>query len=140
MNKKRISGDLLQFIKFGIVGISNTLISYILNIGTILILYSAKVNWDIYAGNVVAFILSVLWSFYWNSKYVFKSENCENRVWWKSLLKTYVSYAVSGLVLANILSWLWVDMLDISKFIAPLINLIITVPINFALNKYWAFQ
>ena len=27
-----------------------------------------------------------------------------------------------------------------SKFIAPLINLIISVPVNFIMNKMWAFK
>ena len=58
----------------------------------------------------------------------------------KALLKTYISYGVTGIVLNNILSFLWIDVLGISKLIAPMINLIFSVPINFLLNKYWAFK
>ena len=56
------------------------------------------------------------------------------------MLKTYLSYAVTGLLLACIMSWLWVDVLNVSKLIAPLLNLVISVPVNFILNKLWAFK
>lgn len=131
---------LVQFVKFGIVGISNTLISYVLNILVLLSLNSFDVGWDYIAGNLVAFFLSVLWSFYWNNKYVFTLEEGKKRSIGKALLKTYVSYSVTGIVLTNILSYVWIDVLDISKYIAPLINLVVSVPMNFIINKFWAFK
>ena len=96
-------------------------------------------SWDYLAGNVISFVISVAWSFYWNNKLVFTKKEGEVRVWWKALLKTYASYAFSGLILSSILSWIWIKVLGVSSFIAPLINLIVTVPINFLMNKFWAF-
>ena len=132
--------SLVQFIKFGIVGVSNTLISYILNILVLMALSSFHVHWDYIVGNLVAFFLSVLWSFYWNNKYVFTLEEGKTRSIGKALLKTYISYSITGIFLTNILSYVWIDMLNISKYIAPLINLIISVPLNFIINKFWAFK
>jgi len=34
----------------------------------------------------------------------------------------------------------WVKVLHISEFIAPILNLLISVPLNFVINKYWAFK
>lgn len=130
----------LQFVKFAVVGVSNTLLSYLINVSVLLLLKPMNVFWDFYAANLVAFILSVLWSFFWNNKYVFTQEQGKQRSIWKALLKTYACYAVSGVFIANILSWLFVSVLGISKFIAPLIGLIISVPLNFILNKFWAFK
>ena len=56
-----------------------------------------------------------------------------------ALFKTYVSYGFTGLILNNILSVLWVSVLHISKMLAPIINLVISIPINFFMNKLWAF-
>lgn len=56
------------------------------------------------------------------------------------LLKTYAAYALTGILLNNILSWLWIERFDISKYVAPLINLIISVPLNFVINKLWTFS
>ena len=89
---------------------------------------------------VIAFVLSVLWSFYWNRKYVFNSEDGEAVSWYKALIKTYISYAFTGLFLNTVLSVLWVQILGISKMIAPIVNLLISVPLNFIMNKFWAFK
>lgn len=91
-----------QFIKFGIVGLSNTIISYVLYVGVIFILNPFGLKWDFFVANIVSFVLSVLWSFYWNNKYVFKVESNNERIWWKTLIKTYLSYALTGLVLNNV--------------------------------------
>ena len=132
--------SLVQFIKFGMIGVTNTVISYVLNVLVLLALKPLNVSWDFIAGNMVAFILSVLWSFYWNNRFVFTVQEGQHRSIWKALLKTYVAYGFTGIILNNILSWLWINVLDISKFIAPLINLIISVPVNFIINKMWAFK
>lgn len=131
---------LIQFIKFGIVGVSNTLLSYVINIAVLLILAPFHLSWDYFAANIVAFILSVAWSFFWNNRYVFTVREGEERNIPAALFKTYVSYALTGLFLANVLSYIWVDVTGISKFIAPLLNLVISVPVNFLMNKLWAFK
>ena len=131
---------LIQFVKFGMVGATNTLISYGINVLVLTLLKPLQLPWDYVAGNIIAFILSVLWSFYWNNKYVFTTKEGEKRNLWRALLKTYLSYAFTGIFLTNILSYIWVDVLGISKYVAPLINLIISIPINFLINKLWAFK
>lgn len=130
----------IQFIKFGIVGLSNTIIAYAINVAVLLALKSSNVSWDYYAGNIVSFLLSVLWSFYWNNRFVFTLEEGQTRVIWKSILRTYISYGITGIVLNNILSWIWIEILGVSKYVAPMFNLLISVPINFFINKIWAFS
>lgn len=132
--------SLVQFVKFGIIGVSNTVVSYVINVFVLLVMKPMNVSWDYFVGNVVSFLLSVLWSFYWNNKYVFTLEEGESRSIGKALLKTYVSYGFTGIILNNILSWIWVSVLGISKYIAPIINLLASVPINFFMNKLWAFK
>ena len=133
--------NLIQFIKFGVVGLSNTIISYILYVGALYIFQ--KNNWipkiDYLVAQVIAFVLSVLWSFYWNNKYVFKEEENEKRNLFYALFKTYISYAFTGLFLNSVLSLLWVEVINIPKLVAPIINLLISVPLNFVMNKFWAF-
>ena len=132
----------MQFVKFGVVGVTNTVISYTLNV---LVLFAcAKLHiverYDYILGNTIAFLLSVLWSFYWNSRYVFGLEEGEKRSPWKALLKTYISYGFTGIILSNILSYVWIRVFGISKYLAPLINLVVSIPVNFLMNKLWAFK
>ena len=128
-----------EFLQFGLVGVSNTIISYLLYVVTLLLVSKSGVKFDYIIANIVSWLLSVLWSFYWNNKFVFKKEEGEKRNIWAALFKTYVSYGFTGLILNNILSVLWVSVLHICKMLAPIINLVISIPINFFMNKLWAF-
>lgn len=140
LSEKKLEG-ILQFFKFGIVGLSNTVISYIIYVIALQAFRTMEMSEkiDYLAAQVVAFILSVLWSFYWNNKYVFGDAG-DNRNIVQKLLKTYVSYAFTGLLLNSLLAVLWVQMLGIDKMLAPIINLLVSVPVNFVMNKFWAFK
>ena len=130
---------LTQFVKFGLIGVTNTLISYGIYMLVIWLMKPVNFAYDYIIGSVLGFIISVLWSFYWNNKLVF-TEGSEKRNILKSLLKTYLSYAATGIVLSNILLYVFVDLMGIPKAVAPILGLLITVPLNFILNKYWAFR
>lgn len=138
--KENTLQSLVQFVKFGLVGVTNTAVSYVVNILVLKLLQPYHLSWDYVAGNVAAFLLSVLWSFYWNNKYVFRKGEGQKRNLGKALLKTYVAYGLTGIVLANVLSWVWINVFGISKYVAPLINLVISIPLNFIINKFWAFR
>lgn len=162
-NRKGLAA-LWQFIKFGLVGVSNTAVSYITYT---IVYYGLKGHFEdvaIHLGNILGFILSVLNAFFWQSKFVFKEEEGrEHRVWWQVLLKTYASYAFTGLFLTEVLLYLWLNVLDISRYLEPLVvwlsgfgpnmqakdlavllapflNMVITIPINFIINKFWAYR
>ena len=132
----------VQFIKFGIVGLSNTLLSYLLYVSVLkfLIRFDILHQYHYLLAQLLAFVLSVLWSFYWNNKTVFKLEEDKTRSVWKSLIKTYISYSLTGLWLNSVLLLLWIEICGISEYIAPVINLIFSIPLNFLINKYWAFK
>ena len=148
----------MQFVKFGLVGVLNTLISEGLYV--IIVFFGGHYL----LASLVGFVLSVLNAYYWNSKYVFKEvPDGEKRVWWKALLKTYAAYA-GGYLLNVVLLIFWIDVLKIGNWfewlagifaawgidrldaqtlgeiVAAGINLIITVPLNYVVNKYWAFK
>ena len=133
---------LMQFVKFGIVGLSNTVISYVIYVVTLILFQKNNLipSFDYLAAQVIAFVLSVLWSFYWNNKFVFEKADNEERNIVHALIKTYISYAFTGLFLNSIFSLLWVEVLGIPKIIAPIINLLVSVPLNFVMNKFWAFR
>lgn len=133
---------IMQFIKFGIVGVSNTVISYVIYVVGLLLLQKIHFlpHYDYLFAQIAGFVISVLWSFYWNNKMVFTLEEGKQRSVWKALVKMFVSYSFTGLFLNSFLLLLWVKVLGISEFIAPLINLLVTVPLNFIINKMWAFK
>lgn len=123
----------MQFIKFGMVGALNTFLSY----GIYFLFLKLGVYYIVC--NFIAFVITVFISFLLNRKFVFAKDK-EKGCWWKELLRVYASYAGTSLILSSILLGIQVEFLGIPEEIAPFINLVFTIPINFLLNKFWAFK
>ena len=121
--------SIVQFIKFGIVGVSNTIIALVVYY---LILWLGV---PYLIANTISWIVSVFNAFYWNNRYVF----INNTPWSKALVKTYISYGAS-FVVGSILLIIFVEVCNISDMIAPLLTLLLTIPMNFIMNKYWTFK
>ena len=118
-----------RFIKFAIVGFGNLFVSLI----TYYILIYFSINYQI--ANIGGFITGSLNGYIWNKIWVFKNSK-RNMA---SVLKFYLTF-VSTWLLSALLLYIWVEKLGISDKIAPVINVFITTPINYLLNKYWVFK
>ena len=157
-NSENKGKGLKQPIRFGMVGLFNTFLSM-----AIYNLLYHLFGTSYHFANVMQFIISVFSAYLLQSTFVFQKEESEKRVWWKVLIKTYVSYALTGLVLTEILLTLWIDVIRIENYIgflvelgsrfgvnmtahdmavtvAQIINIFFTVPINFLLNKKWTYR
>ncbi len=152
-----------QFIKFAIVGLSNTIISEAIYV----ILIYFRMHYV--PASFIGFSISTINAFYWNHKYVFsESTHALSAPEAKTpilrlFLRTYLAYLGSYL-LSALLLFFWIDVLHIANKMTPFshffkshgfpgfdntflgealaafLNLLITVPLNFLANKYWAFR
>lgn len=151
---------LIQFVKFGLVGVLNTLVNYVVYAATIAILGTQYYI----LGSVLGFIISVFHAYVWQTLVVFKEEETgEKRVWWQVLIKTFVAYSFTGLILNNLLLIFWIDIVHIENimepvvniagnlgivlnnkeaatYLAPFFNMVVSIPLNFVINKYWAYR
>lgn len=129
---------IIQFIKFGTVGAVNTILSYsITNMCYYILHIHAQIS------NIIAFLITVFISFVLNGKFVFNENKEKDKVkkkWIISILKVYASYSITGLFLTAGLLYLEETIFGIQHYIATLLNLIVTIPLNFILNKFWAFK
>ena len=125
---------IFQFVKLGIVGVSNTAISLIVYY----IIYWINPEWYM-IGNIAGWVISVSNAFFWNNRYVFKSQSEGMRQLLKRIGKTYLSYGATFLMSTAFL-YVEVDILHWSAVICPIINLVLTIPLNFLLNKFWTFH
>ena len=149
--------SLIQFIKFGLVGVSNTAISYgiemlcyyvlfkntkfigILNLLALLGISTDGNNVKIVITTIIAFVVSVSNSYFWNNRYVFGSGKKSFSEHFKTYFKTFACYGITGLILSPIIKIL-LTKISVPFFIASLGALVITIPLNFVLNKFWAFK
>ena len=133
-NKEDLRQLIVQFIKFGLVGVSNTVVSMAVYY---LFLW---IDEDLYmVGSVLGTVLSILNAFIWNDLFVFTGNSRDFKSIMYRLGKTYVSYGGTSL-LSNVLLWLEVTLLNVSKVYAPIVNLLITIPLNYLINKFWTFK
>ena len=133
-NKTDLYKLLWQFFKFGLVGVSNTAVS----LGVYyLVLW---MNPELYMlGSVLGTILSIFNAFIWNDLFVFTGNPKDLKSVMKRLGKTYVSYGGTS-ALSTALLWVEVELLFVSELYAPIINLVITIPLNYLINKFWTFK
>lgn len=149
--------SLIQFIKFGLVGVSNTAISYgiemlcyyvlfkntkfigILNLLALLGISTDGNNVKIVITTIIAFVVSVSNSYFWNNRYVFVSGKKSFSEHFKTYFKTFACYGITGLILSPIIKIL-LTKISVPFFIASLGALVITIPLNFVMNKFWAFK
>lgn len=125
-----LSDDIFRFIKFGLVGVLNTLINWILFI----LLNSFGIYYII--SNVIAYSISTLNSYLWNSKWVFKYSG--DNV--KETSVKFIVLNIIGLTLNTIILYLLVDIVGLNKLIALVITTGIVMILNYFINKLWVFK
>ena len=122
--------DLSRFIKFGLVGVLNTIINWILFI----LLNSMGVYYII--SIIIAYSISTLNSYLWNSKWVFKyTGDNVNQTTFK-----FITLNIIGLVLNTIILFLLVDIIKLPKIIALIIATGVVMILNYFINKLWVFK
>jgi putative flippase GtrA len=119
----------IQFIKFGIVGLGNTLITFIV--------YFILVKLSVYyvIANIIGYIAGVINSFFWNSSWVFKKSKRDLSLLIKFVIVNLITLAITSFIL-----YIGVDKLNMSKYVAQIISTLIGILFNYTLNKLWTFK
>jgi len=122
--------SLIQLIKFGIVGVSNTF----LTAGVIWILMKVFHCSD-YISNFIGYIIGLANSFIWNRKWTFESKTRVSVTVFKFIVTFAISYAVQ---LGNLYALLHLTHID--PYYCQLLSIVVYTGINFILNKYYTFK
>ena len=118
-----------QVIKFGIVGVANTIIGY----GTYLILIAFNVNVQLaMAGN---WVIGSIFSFFLNKYWTFQQKNNDSA----SVIR-FIIVCTFAMLLNIALVTVTVNFLGMEKKIGGLVSMIFVVGINFLGQKFFAFR
>jgi len=120
----------VQFVKFGIVGISNTLITF----AVYTLLLKVFGVWYL-AASAIGFIVGAVNGFLLNRAWTFRGHVGDSF--------TPVRWGIvqsSGLALNEGLLYLWVDGLGINKLIAQALAIVIVTTVTFFVNRAWTFR
>ena len=121
---------LYQAMKFGIVGVLNTLLTLFI-IWICLRLF----HWSDTVSNVVGYGLGVINSFFWNRKWTFAYKGKLSTSFTKFIVVFIVSYLVQLGVLQLLLRYLHTD-----NYYCHLLAMVVYTVINFSLNKIFTFK
>ena len=131
---------IIQFAKFGIVGTSSTIITLVIDNFCYYVVFSAIDNEPLrgWISTLIAFVISVTNSYYWNNKFVFSQGKKTAKQHIYTYLKTFISYGLTGIVINGFIKHLLIGKID--YFLLSFGVIAINVPLNYVLNKFWAFK
>ncbi|MBC5639019.1 MULTISPECIES: GtrA family protein [Clostridia] len=127
---KFINDGVIRFVKFGMVGVINTLVNWI-----IFFILNALGMYYILA-NIIAYILGTVNSYLWNTLWVFKYKD-------KASTETTIKFIILNLIglgLNTGILYVLVDLCNLNKFIGLVITTAIVMIINYIVNKLWVFS
>lgn len=122
---------LMRFVRFGIVGVSGTLIDF-----GVTWLCKEKLHWNKYLSNSIGFILAATNNYTWNRLWTFESQNSE-------IFREYTTFvliALVGLGLNNLIIWLLHEKLHLHFYLSKLIAIGCVMVWNFSMNYVFTFR
>ena len=124
MNKKEI----INYLIFGILTtVVNIVVYWLLN---------TCLNVNYLISNAIAWIMSVLFAYITNRKYVFESKNTSMM---NELMK-FISARLSTGIMDMILMWLLVDILAFNSMVSKIVVNVLVVVLNYILSKVFIFK
>ena len=124
MNKKEV----ISYLIFGILTTLVNIVVYTFCKDVLQIQYLIS--------NAIAWIVSVLFAYFTNRKYVFESHNS---LIINELVK-FIGARVSTGIMDMLLMWLFVDVLSMQSMISKIIVNVVVVILNYIFSKLFIFQ
>lgn len=121
-----------QFFKFLLVGLSNTVV--VLAVYYIVVWLGGTQYYLL--GQTLGYAVGIVNSFFWNSKLVFSHSREAKGL---AFVKMCACYGITYVIQMGLL-YAFVEWLSMTEWLAPVVAIIITTPINFVLNKLFAFK
>ncbi|MFD1736828.1 GtrA family protein [Bacillus salitolerans] len=113
-----------EVIRFIIVGFMNTFNYYVLYL-----LFFHLFGWHYMVSHVLAFIISMIGSFFMNSYFTYKTKPT-----WKKFFQFPLTYVVNITVTSTAI-FLLVEVMKLNETISPLLASVIAIPFTFIISK-----
>lgn len=121
----------IQLIKYGIVGVSNTLISL-----AVIFLLLKVCGMKDGPANLIGYIAGLINSFIWNRKWTFGSRSS----WLSTFIPFIMVFAVCYALQYILLTWLNKNFTAYDNYYNHLMGMVFFTVINFLANKYITFK
>jgi putative flippase GtrA len=118
----------VSVVRFGIVGVSNTVIGYTVFRGAHRVFPAA-------ASQGLSYLVGMLWSYYWNRRWTFRSQSNVT-----AEAVRFFSLQIGFLLLSASLLGLLVDRLGQNPSLSWFGTAVLITLLNFTLSRFWAFR
>lgn len=151
MEKKEIRTTMVQLIKYGIVGVSNSLITLI-----VIFLFNSVLNLSLLLADVVGYVAGVINSFIWNKQWVFKTHDtklvkemslfvtgfliCFGLQFITLLIITKPTIAIAETSLGSDFSSFGMSAKEIGEYAAVIIGMVVYTLSNYIFNRFVTFK
>ena len=148
--------DLKRFIKFGLIGVLNTLVDFlvfyvmdrwVVREGPTVVLLGAAVVTGPYISNAIAYVVANIHSFVWNKLWTFEKKGRVTKGEAGRYLATSAGYLlISSASLAVCIRILSLPVLaalvpaGYTNLLAKLPTACVTIFYNYLMNKFWVFR
>ncbi|MCC9136832.1 GtrA family protein [Pontibacter silvestris] len=122
---------ILKFLKFGLVGVTGTVLDF-----GITYLAKEKLKWNKYLANSCGFIIAVSNNYYLNRIWTFN--NTDPNIGWQ--FSKFMTVALIGLLLNNLIIYLLTERMKLNFYFAKLSATFIVFIWNFFLNYLFTFS
>jgi len=131
-NKEKI----FEIVRYLIVGVLTTLVSLVVYYGLTYTILHPDNGFELQIANVISWILSVIFAYFANRIFVFKSKN-ENR--WKEAT-SFVGSRVITLIMDMTFMFVLVTLFKINDKLVKLFSQVIVIVVNYIFSKLFVFN
>ena len=125
-----------EIINYLIVGGLTTVLNYIVYIFCTMTFLNPKIGLELQIANIISWIIAVIFAYFTNRKYVFKSKN-KNKI--KEASK-FVGVRIISLFMDMFIMFIMVSLANINDKIAKLISQIFVIIANYIFSKLLVFK
>ncbi|MER2108122.1 MAG: GtrA family protein [Solibacillus sp.] len=94
---------------------------------------------DFNVANVLSIVLSILFAYFTNSRFVFESKADTFKLRFDEFIK-FVSARISTLILEVVGVWFMVDVMGINDFLSKIMITVLVLVLNYVLSKIFVFN
>lgn len=123
-----------EMILYIVFGVGTTLI----NIGAFQ-LANGPMGWSWQAANIFAWVLAVIFAFFTNKLFVFKSKSFDSSVLWKEFVG-FIGARLLSLGVDYLCMWLLIEVCGWNELLSKVADNVIVVAINYVLSKLIIFK
>ena len=122
---------LKQFIKFTLVGTTNSAIDF-----SVYLILTRFFSVHLILANFCSFSIAVTWSFFINKKWTFRNTHGDHA---KQYIKFFITNTI-GIIIQTLILSVFVYVFKVHDVLGKLIAIVITSFWNFSISKIWTFR